>query len=171
MIAVPRSHLLHKQFPARRARLFISRRSPHAKIPIRRTSVGGGGMGHFHAEGDCVSRSRGGMAKAGVGGDQSSRERGGRKDGCRLGVVGQNERKAAQRGHYPAGLLVHARMNECPRFDTGQWASLLGRGPPGSRVRRSAIVTAHSAPDFELCVELLHYWTVCFGPAPRTARA
>jgi hypothetical protein len=124
MIAVPRSHLLHKQFPARRARLFISRRSPHAKIPIRRTSVGGCGMGHFHAEGDCVSRSRGGMAKAGVGGDQSSREGGGRKDGCRLGVVGQNERKAAQRGHYPAGLLVHARMNECPCLEEGRWALL-----------------------------------------------
>ena len=34
------------------------------------------------------------------------------------------ERKAAQRAHYPAGLLVDARMNECPCLEGGRWALL-----------------------------------------------
>ena len=38
--------------------------------------------------------------------------------------LARNERKAAQRGHYPAGLLVHARMNECPCLEGERWALL-----------------------------------------------
>jgi hypothetical protein len=52
MIAIPRSHLLHKQFPVRSDRPFIV-----AAVLMQNTDKAdlgwGCGMGHFHAEGDC----------------------------------------------------------------------------------------------------------------------
>jgi hypothetical protein len=86
-------------------------------------------MGDFHAEGDCVPRSRGGLAKASFEDDRCSREGGGREDGFRLGVAGQNARKAASRGQYPAGLLM--RESSLELVDVVARSAALGPGVIG----------------------------------------